>query len=236
MRYCVSNPLRDQWLEGWTPLGRLTGAERAGVQTDGPTRPCPSEHHRRPHTEEQGIPSRRSRTVKKIALGTGAALALGLIGWGAVWALTCPCEGTPGFVLLGDRHDEPVSDWSFANDVALCQIQISMGLRPHSVNLNCMASPDGELFLSCSVGARKYWCPRVGPDEGARLRLDGVVYPVVLNRVTDTATLDKAWSDRVQELQKPQVLAVHPGGVGPPPDAQRPDSWWTFNVRFARGE
>jgi hypothetical protein len=206
------------------------------VQTDGPTRPCPSEHHRRPHTEEQAIPSRRSSTVKKIALGTGAALALGLIGWGAVWALTCPCEGTPGFVLLGDRHDEPASDWSFANDVALCQIQISMGLRPHSVNLNCMASPDGELFLSCSGGARKYWCPRVGPDEGARLRLDGVVYPVVLNRVTDTATLDKAWSARVQEFQKPQVLAVHPGGVAPPPGAQRPDSWWTFNVRFARGE
>jgi hypothetical protein len=185
--------------------------------------------------EEQGIPSRRSSTVKKVALGIGAVLALGLAGWGGVWALTCPCEGTPGFVLLGDPHGEPVSDWSFANDVPLCQIQVGMGLRPHSVNLNCMASPDGELFLSCSFGERKYWCPRVGPDEPARLRLDGVVYRVVLNRVSETATLDKSWSARIQKLQKPEVLAMQPGGRGPAPDAQRPDSWWTFHVQSAVG-
>jgi hypothetical protein len=185
--------------------------------------------------EEQETSSRRSSTVKKVALGIAAALALGLAGWGGVWALTCPCAGTPGFVLLGDRHDEPVSDWSFANDVPLCQIQVGMGLRPHSVNLNCMASPDGELFLSCSFGERKYWCPRVGPDEPARLRLDGVVYRVVLNRVSETATLDKSWSARIQKLQKPEVLAMQPGGRGPAPDAQRPDSWWTFHVQSAVG-
>ena len=171
--------------------------------------------------QDDGTRSERRRMAKKITLGIGATLALALVGVGGVWALTCPCEGTPGFFLLGDRH------------VPLCQIQISVGLRPHSVNLNCMASPDGELFLSCSVGARKYWCPRVDPDERARLRLDGVVYPVLLNRVTDPATLDEAWSARVRKLQRPEVIAVQPGGVGPPPDAQRPDHWWSFHVRSA---
>ncbi len=185
---------------------------------------------------DPGTHPRRSKAVKTIVLGFAAALALAAVAGGSIWALTCPCEGTPGFVLRGDLNEEPVTDWTFANDVPLCQIQISIGWRPHSLNLNCMASPDGELFLSCSFGELKYWCPRVQPDRPGRLRLDGVVYPVVLSRVIDGVTLDKAWTARVQKLQKPEVQRVQLGGVGPPPDALRPDTWWTFQVRSARGE
>ena len=149
---------------------------------------------------------------------------------GAVWAVACPCETTPGFELLGDSHEDPVTDWSFANQVSLCQIQISILLRPHSVNVNCMATMDGALFISCSVGARKYWCPRVGDDQPGRLRLDGVVYPVILNREMDPAMLDRVWTARIQKLQDPEVQARQPGGGGDPPPldtAARPDSWWS---------
>jgi hypothetical protein len=174
------------------------------------------------------------KTVTRALVAVAAAIGLAAVAGGTVWALTCPCEGIPGFVLRGEEHEEPVTDWTFANDVTLCQIQISVGWRPHSVNLNCMASPDGDLFLSCSAGANKYWCPRVGPDQPARLRLDGVVYAVVLNRVADAATLDKAWTARVSKLQKPEVQRVQPPGAAPPaPDAERPDSWWSFQVRSA---
>lgn len=170
--------------------------------------------------------------MRRALLGTAAAVALVALGGTSYWALTCPCDGTPGFVLRGEVHEAPVTDWSFANDVTLCQIQISVGWRPHSVNLNCMATPDGRLFLSCSVGARKYWCPKVGTDEPARLRLDDVVYPVVLNRVTDAATLDAAWAARIRKLQSPEVQAVQPPGSSVPSlDAVRPESWWTFEVR-----
>jgi hypothetical protein len=169
-------------------------------------------------------------TVKKIVLGVAAVLALLAVGGGAYWAMTCPCDGTPGFVLRGNSNDEPVTDWGFANDVPLCQIQLNMGWRPHSVNLNCMATPAGDLFLSCSFGEGKYWCPRVVPDHPGRLRLNGVIYPVVLNRVTDAPSLDRAWAARIQKLQDPRVQARQPGGRGTPPDAQRPDSWWTFQV------
>lgn len=179
--------------------------------------------------------SKQSSPLGTVVKWAGAVLVLALLVGGSAWTVTCPCDGTPGAILFGDRNDEPVSDWRFANDVPLCQIQVNMGLRPHSVNLNCMASPDGELFLSCSRGDQKYWCPRVGPDQPARLRLDGVVYPVVLNRVTDAAMLDKAWSARIAKLQKPEVVAVQPSGVAPPPDAERPDHWWSFQVRSAAG-
>jgi hypothetical protein len=177
------------------------------------------------------------RTVKRVLLAALAAVALITVCGGAYWAATCPCDGTPGFILRGELDNDLITDWRFANDVDLCQIQISVGWRPHSVNLNCMATPAGDLYLSCSVGARKYWCPKVGPDEPARLRLDGVVYPVVLNRVMDPATLDAAWMARITKLQDPDVQAVQPPGSRTPPlDMQRPDSWWTFHVRSAPTE
>jgi hypothetical protein len=154
------------------------------------------------------------------------------VAGGGYWALTCPCEGTPGFVLRGELQASPVTDWSFANDVHLCQVQISIGLRPHSVNLNCMATPEGDLFLSCSSGASKYWCPRVETNHPGRLRLDGDVYPVVLNPVTDPSVLEAAWAARVLKLQNPDVQSVQPPGSSTPPlDAERPESWWTFQVR-----
>jgi len=171
--------------------------------------------------------------ARRILLGVAVALVLVGVGGGAYWGMTCPCDATPGFVLRGDLQEEPVADWSFANDVPLCQIQISIGWRPHSVNLNCMATPSGDLFLSCSFGDSKYWCPRVGEDEPGRLRLNGIVYPVVLNRVMDPATLDQAWAARVGKLQNPRVQERQPGGRGAPLDAERPDSWWSFQVRSA---
>ena len=63
------------------------------------------------------------------------------------------------------------------------------------------------------------------------MRLDGVVYPVVLNRETNPAILDRAWAARLQKLQNPRVLERQPGnGDSPPLDVPRPDSWWSFRV------
>ena len=170
-------------------------------------------------------------SVRKILPVAAGALALLVVAGGVVWAVNCPCDRTPGFILLGETHAEPVADWSFANDVSLCQIQIGIWLRPHSVNVNCMATPDGDLFISCSFGAQKYWCPRVTQDHAGRLRLDGVIYPVALNRELDPATLDRVWNARIRKLQKPAVHARQPSGGEPPPlDTPRPDEWWTFRV------
>lgn len=181
---------------------------------------------------EPGAPPRRPGGIKRALLSIAAALLAVAVLGGIYWAVECPCGGVPGFVLLGAEQREPVKDWRFANDVHLCQVQITAGWLPHSVNLNCMATPTGELFLSCSVGTRKYWCQHVGTDHPGRLRLNGKVYPVVLNRVTDPAALDVAWAARVQKLQDPEVQALQPpGSTTPPLDAKRPDTWWSFQVR-----
>lgn len=180
---------------------------------------------------DSGTRDRRPGTIRRRLLWLAAAVVGAAVLAGAYWAVRCPCGGVPGFVLLGDEQSAPVQDWRFANDVDLCQVQITAGWLPHSVNLNCMATPTGDLFLSCSVGTRKYWCQQVRADHPGRLRLNGKVYPVVLNRVTDPATLDAAWTARVQKLQRPAVQALQPpGSTTPPLDAKRPDTWWSFQA------
>ena len=122
---------------------------------------------------EPAPPRGRSSAMKRTILWFAAAVVVAAVVGGGYWAMACPCGGIPGSVLRGEVHREPVQDWRFANDVLLCQIEINTGWLPHSVNLNCMATPSGDLFLSCSAGTRKYWCQQVGADHQARLRLNG---------------------------------------------------------------
>src|SRR5262245_31474777 len=91
---------------------------------------------------------RRTPRSNTILLGL-AALIVVVAGTVGVWTTTCPCNQTPGFMLLGDMQTTPVTDWQFVNDIPLCQIQVYAGIMPLAVNLNCMATPDGQLYLSC---------------------------------------------------------------------------------------
>lgn len=170
----------------------------------------------------------KSRLPKILAGGLAGLVIVGLAGF-LIYSSICPCERTPGGYLFGDRGDTDVTDWTFANEIQLCQLQIWDGIRPHSINLNCMASAEGNLYLSCSVCDTKYWASKVGADEPARLRLNGVVYKVVLNRVMDEAEMDVAWRARDNKLNSLET----PGSPPPPEGAPREPRWWTFQVESA---
>ena len=165
--------------------------------------------------------------TRKILIAASGSLVVALVAGFLIFSSVCPCERTPGGFLFGERAEAPVSDWSFANDVPLCQLQIWAGIRPHAINLNCMSTPEGELYLSCSVCTSKYWAARVGEDESGVMRLNGVVYPVLVNRETDPEAMDRAWAARVQKLQVHGGAAANPV---PDPNAERPDHWWTFRI------
>ena len=169
------------------------------------------------------------RQVKTYFTGRGvviaALIAVTVVAF-SYWFFTCPCDRTPGGYLLGAEAEEQVADWSFANDVQLCQIQISAGLLPHSINLNCMSTSTGELYLSCSQCDGKRWSNAVLGNGVARLRLTDTVYPVNLTRVMDSGELDRAWGARVMKLNTLSVPASPP----PPPGTPRPDHWWSFRV------
>ncbi len=164
------------------------------------------------------------RPMFLIPAGVGAVLVVAFLGWSA----TCPCDRTPGAYLFGTSADGPVSDWGFANSVTLCQIQIRARLRPHAINLNCMAASSGQLYLSCSQCDGKYWSGHAVNNSRARLRLDGTVYPVTVTRVMDPGELDQAWGARVEKLN----TLPEPASPAPSPGTPRPDDWWTFRVEW----
>ena len=157
---------------------------------------------------------RRRRLILTIAVA--ALVLIPAIGT-SYWALACPCDRMPGLYLRGVEASEPVTDWSFANEVPLCQVQVDAGLLSHALNLNCMATSDGNLYLSCADCADKRWSNAALENNQARLRLDGTVYPVTLTRVVDPVELDRAWNARAAKT-----------GAGS--NAPRPDSWWSFRV------
>lgn len=159
----------------------------------------------------------RPQSGGALALVLGGLVVIGAAAF-AVYFFYCPCERTPGGWLLGEEVTEPVEDWSFANDVALCQIQVYRGFLPHSVNLNCMAS-DGDLYLSCASCDGKVWSTAALADPEARLRVGDQVYPVRVFRVEDAATLDEAWRARARKTGR---------GL----DTPRQDGWWSFRVKF----
>jgi hypothetical protein len=172
---------------------------------------------------ESKMKSLAMKIAKIAAITIPILLVTGFVGW----SYTCPCDRTPGGYLFGATPEGEMSDWSFANDIPLCQIQIRDGLIPYSINLNCMATPAGDLYLSCSVCTRKNWSGAVLENGRARIRLDGTVYPVTLTRVMDSNELDRVWVARVEKLQ---VHAAPPLNPAVPLGTPRPDHWWSFRV------
>ena len=132
------------------------------------------------------------------------------------WALACPCDGMPGLYLRGVEAGERVTDWSFANQVPLCQVQVDTGLLPHALNLNCWADTNGDLYLSCAACDGKRWSAAAVANPAARVRVGQTVYPVTLTRVVGEGELDRVWASRAVKLE---------GSQNP-----RPGGWWTFRV------
>ena len=177
-------------------------------------------------TDDRAIREQLVKALRRPAIGGPTALVVLLVIAFYGWSLTCPCDRMPGAVLFGAEQEFPVDDWTFANQVTLCQIQISAGALPHAINLNCFANGDGDLYLSCSSCDSKRWSGFAIRDGRARLRLDRTVYPVHLIRIVDPAELDMAWVARLDKLHSLDEPANPPAPLGSP----RPDGWWTFRV------
>ena len=152
------------------------------------------------------------------------------VGAALYWALVCPCEGVPGLYLRGTEVTEPVTDWTFANQVRLCQIQVDTGLLSQANNLNCMATDTGDLYLSCGSCAGKRWSNAALENSRGWLRLDGNVYPVTFTRVLDEDERERAWDARALKLH-----TLDNPGTPQPPDSSASEGWWTFHVVSRRG-
>ena len=142
-------------------------------------------------------------------------VVVGLFAAAATFWFACPCSRVPGGPLAGERAPGVVPDWSFVNEVGLCQVEVDRGI-PWSINLNCMSST-GALYISCSQCADKGWSNAALDNPQGFIRVRETVYPVRLTRLTAPADLDTAWRARSDKL-------------GRPADTPRPDHWWSFQL------
>ena len=145
----------------------------------------------------------------------GIILVLVMVGAAGAFWFVCPCETVPGGPLAGERAPAAVTDWSFVNDVGLCQVQVDRGI-PWSINLNCMSTA-GQLYVSCSRCAGKGWSEAALDNPEGFIRVRETVYPVSLTRVIQSEVLDQAWAARIKKL-------------GIDPSAERPGHWWSFQL------
>ena len=144
---------------------------------------------------------------------TAVVLVFAITGL-AVYVNSCPCERVPGLWLTGTEVAETQEDWSFVNEVGLCELEVR-SWRAHSITLNCMSSR-GDLFISCSRCEGKYWSGVALENPEAVLRIGRRLYPVSLARITDPNGLDRARQARAAKLKRDDVA--------------RPDHWWTFQL------
>lgn len=137
------------------------------------------------------------------------------------WFFNCPCERTPGGYLLGEESEEVITDWSFVNDVPLCQLQTRVFFIPHSINMNCSAF-EKELFIGCMNCEGKRWGAALSEQGTARIRIADIVYPVAAQRLLQPAEMDRAWLSS-------SIKAGRPIDTPRPPD----NIWWTFHLTTA---
>ncbi|MDJ0786394.1 MAG: hypothetical protein QNK05_06270 [Myxococcota bacterium] len=126
-----------------------------------------------------------------------------------------PCGPIPGGSLGSDEITEPVSDWSFANDLRRCAVEVGGPESPRSVTVNCM-SHEQRLYVSCSSCEGKRWSAIALEQPAGRVRAGDGLYPVTLRRVEQPEELDAVWEARGRKL-----------GNDPEP---RPEEWWSFEL------
>jgi hypothetical protein len=164
-------------------------------------------------TNPEGLKNRRTAIALALLFGVLATISGFLY-----WSLNCPCEGTPGGYLLGEQSQELITDWSFASEVPLCQLQTSAFFMPYSINMNC-SSLEKELFIGCMNCEEKRWGAALAEQGAARFRVNGIVYPVAARRLLESAEMDHAWLSS-------SIKAGRPIDTPRPPD----NIWWTFQL------
>ena len=139
-------------------------------------------------------------------------------------AASTACSGPlgpfPGGELSGTENTIPVSDWTFAKDIEVIQLETNPQ-DPHSVN-TWIGVVDNQLYIPTSLilGAEdpseRAWVNNVLADPSVRLRIADVVYAATLEQVDDPALaagikqvlLDKYAEEKTVQVANAWVFEV----------------------------
>jgi len=129
-------------------------------------------------------------------LGNGGLVLLGLVVVVLVLLRFLgyePRDQSPGLWVTGELVTDPVTDWSFTDDVTEIFVQTrSRILIPHSVTTYCTVH-DGELYVFAAYyeggtfPEERAWNRNVMRAPRARLKIGDRLYDRALRHVTDPA-------------------------------------------------
>ena len=119
------------------------------------------------------------------------------------------CNGPFGLLsggpLDGEARPAP-SDWSFAGDYGTVQLE-TRPEEPYSVNV-AFTILDGRLFINAG-DTETQWVKNITDNPLVRLRLDGVLYDLLAERITDEAEIaafGEAWTGQSMFRRDPGEL------------------------------
>ncbi len=151
------------------------------------------------------------KVMRAIGWGLGALVALGAVGFFAPRFVT---DGPVGPILggplrSGDWFELPVSDWTFATDIAEVELQLE---AQNVSRTTWILVKDGAAYIPCSLGTPpgKGWYKLAERDGRAIVRIDGKRYPVTLTQDADAGLLEFA---RGEVPRKYTVTPSAEGGV-----------------------
>jgi hypothetical protein len=111
----------------------------------------------------------------------------------------------PGGSLGGDAKSAP-SDWAFAGEWGTAQLETNPE-DPYSINL-VFTILNESLYINAG-DTETQWVKNMAADPMVRLRIDGTVYALRAERVTDKseiAAFGKAWTGRSMFSRDPAEL------------------------------
>ncbi|MBZ5643099.1 MAG: hypothetical protein LAO19_10095 [Acidobacteriia bacterium] len=152
------------------------------------------------------------KTLGKIVAAILICLALALV----VLRITGldPHDRIPGLWLHGELVTDPVTDWSFTEDVPNIKLQTQTRfLLPHSVTINCL-DYHGQLYVSSvyPAGTPRAWNDNVMRDPRVRIKIGDKVYDRTMVLVTDPAEVDAVLQVREKKypaLKVPPNSTIH---------------------------
>ncbi len=111
----------------------------------------------------------------------------------------------PGGALDGETRPSP-ADWTFAGDYGTCQLE-TRPEDPYSVNI-AFTVLGGRLYVNAGDTETR-WVNNMGANPLVRLRLDGAIYELRAERVTDPeeiAAFGRAWTSQSMFRRDPAAL------------------------------